>query len=250
MEYFRILDTDVIASLQIECELPVNLTGVPVAECDPIRFISTTFHTMCPVERKLILLHTSVIKKDAKTEKEAILEWLELIRNQKTTIIMGWYLFGFDYIYIEERAKQLGILDAFRNFGTFKYNHAGSQLRELATATGREWRIKFDYGSCLQLIDLMPYVEFLSGIEGKLDKLAKFFDLEIPQFPGFQHDQLLEDYSLKICALQMDLFWRVYKMYKKYKKYRNQRQFFEKKLYKGPLPELNPELIKSFLSEI
>jgi DNA polymerase elongation subunit (family B) len=184
------------------------LFALPTPETDPIKMIITTFYKV--VDGLPMFLDKSVIHN--KDEKDMILEWLNLIRNKKTSVIMAWYLFGFEYTYLEERAKQLGILDTFSKLATVKYKYDGKMKERKQDRHGsRVWLQKYDPSNII-LIDIMPYVQSVSGVLGKMCKLVEHYNLEMPQFSGYfdSSDKELEEYSLKLSMVQVELFFKAY----------------------------------------
>jgi len=52
-----------------------------------------------------------------KSEEELISKWILFIREKDPDIVIGYNIFGFDELYIYERAKILGITNIFENIG-------------------------------------------------------------------------------------------------------------------------------------
>ena len=61
------------------------------------------------------------------TEKEILLAWTKLIKNEDPDIIIGYNIFGFDYKFMYERAKELGVLPKFLGLSRNKKEICGNK---------------------------------------------------------------------------------------------------------------------------
>ena len=86
----------------------------PKVEGDKVTFIGSTFVTYgvdSPYLNNCIVLNTcdpieGVEIISVKTEKEVLLEWTNLIHRENPDIIIGYNIFGFDYEFMIQRAKE------------------------------------------------------------------------------------------------------------------------------------------------
>ena len=100
----------------------VAMTGLfPPLQGDQITFIGTTFLRYGQPEpyRNHCLVVGNCNKVDGteicsvKDEKQCILDWTQLIQDENPDIIIGYNIFGFDYQFMFQRAKELEIVDEF-----------------------------------------------------------------------------------------------------------------------------------------
>lgn len=90
---------------------------MPPLEGDEIIQIGTTYHRYgdSEVGQKVIFTLNTCDKiegidvRECKTEEDMIMQWAELIETSDPDIITGYNIFGFDFSYIYERSKELGI---------------------------------------------------------------------------------------------------------------------------------------------
>jgi DNA polymerase elongation subunit (family B) len=61
------------------------------------------------------------------TEKEILLAWTKLIKKEDPDIIIGYNIFGFDYKFMYERAKELGVLPKFLGLSRNKKEICGKK---------------------------------------------------------------------------------------------------------------------------
>jgi len=110
-------DTESSRDTQI-VELTRTLTNVfPALEGDIVTFIGSTFlrygetkpylnHCLALGTCDDVAVENSVIQRCA-TEKDVLLQWTNLIQKEDPDIIIGYNIFGFDYQFMFERAKEL-----------------------------------------------------------------------------------------------------------------------------------------------
>ena len=93
----------------------------PPLEGDKVTFIGSTFWKYGESEPYLnhciVLGESSPIPnveiENTPTEKNVLLEWTKIIQIENPDIIIGYNIFGFDYMFMFNRAKELGILPQF-----------------------------------------------------------------------------------------------------------------------------------------
>ena len=98
-------------------------TCFPELEGDKVTFIGSTFMKYGeekPYYNHCIALDTCENLGDKytqidsyKTEREVLLEWTKLIQKEDPDIIIGYNIFGFDYKFMFNRAKELHCVDEF-----------------------------------------------------------------------------------------------------------------------------------------
>jgi DNA polymerase elongation subunit (family B) len=108
----------------IDAVLSSDNNSFPKLEGDKVTFIGSTFMTYGSTEPYLnhcVVLGTcdpveGAIIETAETESDLLLQWMTLIQNENPDIIIGYNIFGFDYEFIFQRAKENEILDEFMKF--------------------------------------------------------------------------------------------------------------------------------------
>ena len=96
----------------------------PALEGDKVTFIGTTFWTYGEKEPYLnncLVLNSCEDLKEIKntqidtfnTEQELLVGWKDLINEENPDIIIGYNIFGFDYPFMYQRSKELGITREF-----------------------------------------------------------------------------------------------------------------------------------------
>ena len=86
----------------------------PKIEGDKVTFIGSTFMTYgseSPYLNHCVVLDTcdpvkGVEIQSVKTEKEVLLEWANIIQRENPDVIIGYNIFGFDYEFMLQRAKE------------------------------------------------------------------------------------------------------------------------------------------------
>jgi len=98
---------------------------MPLLNGDPIIQIGTTFHKYGSKDcykKVIITLDTCAELEGIKviqctTEKQVIIQWIDLINKSNPDIMTGYNILGFDYDYIYHRALELGCADYLCNLG-------------------------------------------------------------------------------------------------------------------------------------
>lgn len=110
-------------------EITTSLGKVfPQLEGDIVTFIGSTFiknGDNKPYLNHCIARNTCNEMKDVpnavlesyKSERDVLLAWKNIIQKENPDIIIGYNIFGFDYTFLFERAKELGIVDKFMILG-------------------------------------------------------------------------------------------------------------------------------------
>ncbi|MAU35894.1 MAG: hypothetical protein CMD14_00785 [Flavobacteriales bacterium] len=120
----------------------------PQLKGDEVTFIGTTFVKYgesepylnhCIVKNScshLPQVKNSVIE-SYKTEKQVLLAWTKLIQNEDPDIIIGYNIFGFDYIFMYERAQELNCVQKFLELSRNKGEHCESTKWQMNNNTNK-----------------------------------------------------------------------------------------------------------------
>jgi len=95
--------------------------GFPTLKGDEITFIGTTFlknGSMEPYKNHCLVVNSCTPVEGVEIvsvpdEKQCILNWTDLIQQEDPDIIIGYNIFGFDYQFMFQRAKELSIVEEF-----------------------------------------------------------------------------------------------------------------------------------------
>ena len=99
----------------------IELQKLPPLKGDEITFIGTTFIRNGepePYKNHCLVVDTctevdGVEIQSVPDEKQCVLNWTDLIQNEDPDIIIGYNIFGFDYQFMFQRAKELDIVEEF-----------------------------------------------------------------------------------------------------------------------------------------
>ena len=117
------------------------------------------------------------------TEKDVLLRWKELIIKEDPDIIIGYNIFGFDYTFIVDRAKELGIFDEFLKMSRNKGHNCFSSFKgdkriketKIVLASG-EHQLKYIEMPGRISIDLYNHFRKEVNLDSyKLDHVAKHY---------------------------------------------------------------------------
>ena len=159
---------------------------LPELEGDKCTFIGSTFLKAGDVEPYLnhcVVLDTcsdthdvpnSVIE-SCSTEKQLLLKWRDIIQKEDPDIIIGYNIFGFDYVFMHTRAEELGCLDEFMKLSRNTFSRSRLAEKQIRIASGThdlkyitmDGRIQIDlYNHFRREVNLPSY---------KLDYVASHF---------------------------------------------------------------------------
>ena len=112
-----------------------------------------------------------------KTEQEVLMEWSKFIVNLDPDIMTGYNIFGFDYSYIYERARQLGIEEEFSKMARLSKNaNAPLIQKKLASSALGDNTLNYIDMSGRINMDLLKVVQRDHRLESyKLDFVAETF---------------------------------------------------------------------------
>lgn len=164
---------------------------LPKIKGDIVTFIGSTFQyygeTECYKQNCIVLGDCSPIKnveiECAETEKEVLLRWKDLILREDPDIIIGYNIFGFDYTFITDRAKELGIFDEFLKMSRNKGHKCFSEFKgskriketKIVLASG-EHQLKYVEMPGRNSIDLYNHFRKEVNLDSyKLDHVAQHY---------------------------------------------------------------------------
>ena len=165
---------------------------MPKIEGDIVTFIGSTFQyygeTECYKQNCIVLGDCSPIPnveiECAETEKDVLLKWRDLIIREDPDIIIGYNIFGFDYTFIADRAKELGVFDEFLKMSRNKghncftdFKGTGKRIKEtkIVLASG-EHQLKYVEMPGRNSIDLYNYFRKEVNLNSyKLDHVAQHY---------------------------------------------------------------------------
>jgi len=173
-----------IAAFDIECKSGDGTFPQAYRDEDKIIQIGTTFSKFGENEcyfQHIITLGTcdeipGITVESYETEQEVLIAWLKLITRTNPDIITGYNIFGFDFVYLKDRAKKLGIYDRFSKLTRIKNLNAEWKEKQLASAALGDNLLKYFDMSGRVLIDMMKVIQRDYKLEGyKLDYAASYF---------------------------------------------------------------------------
>lgn len=110
------------------------------------------------------------------TEQEVLLAWTSLVMRTNPDIVTGYNIFGFDFQYMKDRAKKLGVYERFSKLSRILDTSSEWQEKKLASsALGDNLMKYFDMNGRI-LIDMMKVVQRDFNLaSSKLDYVASYF---------------------------------------------------------------------------
>lgn len=145
----------------------LNKMDLPEIKGDPIIQIGTTFHIYgqrsCSYKHIVTLEHTDPIPgvdvESCDTEEELLFKWRDMINRTNPEIMTGYNIFGFDFVYIHDRAVDLGITKSFMQIGRFKEVTCQFKENKLSSSALGDNVLKFIDMHGRVLIDMMKVVQ-------------------------------------------------------------------------------------------
>lgn len=132
------------ASFDIECTAGDGISFPEYNNInDPVIQIGTTVYiygkdNSKPIKHIICLGQTDdisgAIVESYETEKEVLLAWTKFIRKLDPDILTGYNIYGFDFRYLFERAKLLGIEEKFSLLGRLKGEHSVLYEKKLSSS--------------------------------------------------------------------------------------------------------------------
>jgi DNA polymerase elongation subunit (family B) len=109
-------------------------------------------------------------------ERDMLLAWRKLIEEDDPDIITGYNIKGFDFNYLYERAKLLGVSERFEYFHRVKDVKSEFIIKDLSSAALGENKLKYYQMDGRVLIDLLKVARRDYALDSyKLDNLASVF---------------------------------------------------------------------------
>ena len=149
-----------------------------------------------------------------KTEKELLFKWKELMNNLNSEVVTGYNIFGFDMIYIWERAEEIGIIDEFKvGLGRLITKKSALIEQKLSSSALGDNVLKYIDMDGVVLIDLLKVMQREQKLDSyKLDNVASIFlgdnknDLKpqdiFDKFKGSSKDRCeIAEYCIQDCVL-------------------------------------------------
>lgn len=157
---------------------------MPKIEGDPIIQLGTTVHKYGQTEchfKSIVTFGTcspidGVEVIQCASEKEAILKWQQLIVKIDPDVITGYNIFGFDFSYIYDRAKELGIQNQLCKLGKIVDQVCPYIEKTLASSALGENIMKYVDMDGRVIVDIMKVVQRDHKLDSyKLDNVANHF---------------------------------------------------------------------------
>ena len=201
---------------QVKIVNDVITTLFPQLEGDKVTFIGSTF--MNYGEKEPYLNHCLVLDTcddidnidivSVSTEKELLLQWVELIQKENPDIIIGYNIFGFDYEFLFRRSIENNCENDFlllsrtldESCGKFSNNELSLENTKIVLASG-EYDLRYPKISGRLQIDMYAYFRRDFNLSSyKLDDVA---------------GQFISDSIKKIVYSENDQFGKVTELYSK-----------------------------------
>lgn len=211
----------IICKLNDKFDCMVTKQFLPEIEGDEIIQIGTTVHTYGSnsIEYKNIITLGScnaidgVDVQECATEAEVLLKWTYLIQKIDPDVIIGYNIFGFDMMYMYERAKELNIQSQFMCLGRFSESICNFETKRLSSsALGDNFLHYIDMEGRV-LIDLYKVIQREHKLdEYKLNVVSQVFigdqkndilpkDIFRLQQQGPKERAIIAEYCIQDCAL-------------------------------------------------
>ena len=151
---------------------------------DRIIQIGTTFHTYGSREcyhKHIITLGTCeaidrVEIVECNTEAEVLIKWVDMMRRLDPDIVTGYNIFGFDFDYMVNRARELEIFNKFMQLSRFKDKMSVFKEQKLSSSALGDNLLRYIHMEGRVLIDLMKVVQRDHKLDSyKLDNVAHHF---------------------------------------------------------------------------
>jgi DNA polymerase elongation subunit (family B) len=205
----------------LNAKLSNESLGLPELKGDSVIQIGTTFHKYGAKEcfmRHIVTLGScdpieGVIVESCETEEELLLKWRDLIIRTNPDILTGYNIFGFDMLYMYERANDLGVTQQFMKLGRFKDRISAFKEAKLSSSALGDNFLKYVAMEGRVLIDLMKVIQRDHKLDSyKLDNVASHFmkmnkkdvspkDIFRLQLGSAQDRMVIADYCIQDCAL-------------------------------------------------
>ena len=162
----------------------LNSIGLPPLEGDSIIQIGTTVHRYGEKKctfKSIMTLGTcddidGVEVNSFDNEATLLLKWRDLVNRINPDIVTGYNIFGFDFTYLNTRAKELGIQEDFSEIGKIADKQCQFVEKTLSSSALGDNLLKYIDMDGRVLIDLMKVVQRDHKLDSyKLDAVANHF---------------------------------------------------------------------------
>ena len=173
----------IIASFDIECMSADGSFPQPQRDGDPVIQIGTTFNyygeSECFYKHIVTLGECEEIEgvevESYEDEKEVLMGWTKIIQEKNPDIITGYNIFGFDFKYLQARAKKLGIEHKFSILGRVEEKSKFIEKQLSSSALGDNMLYYYNMKGRV-IIDLLKVIQRDYKLGSyKLDNVASTF---------------------------------------------------------------------------
>ena len=180
----RLIEKFVIASFDIECTSEDGSFPQPMRDGDKVIQIGITLSRYgeadCYYKHLLSLKETAnidgVTVEWFKTEEDLLLAFTKFIRKFDPDIITGYNIFGFDFTYLRQRSKKLGIENKFSRLSRINNEMSEWIESDLSSAALGKNILTYFKMTGRVIIDLMKVVQRDFKLSSyKLDSVASYF---------------------------------------------------------------------------
>ena len=194
----------------------------PKVEGDKVTFIGSTFLTYgseSPYLNHCVVLNTcdpvpNVEIQPVETETDVLLEWAKLIQRENPDIIIGYNIFGFDYEFMLQRAKENSCEESFLKLSRCQGHISGKRANEewvldktqIKIASG-EYDLRYPVMTGRLQIDLYAYFRRDFNLSSyKLDDVAGQYISDNIKFSNITEDGNTRIYSKNLAGLHVGDF--------------------------------------------
>lgn len=219
--YDYLLKTDVTREDKIVKTNALMTHHFPKVEGDKVTFIGSTFLTYGSKEtfNHCIVLDTcdpveGVVIESKQTEKEVLLGWADLIQRENPDIIIGYNIFGFDYEFMFQRAKENDCVLDFLKLSRRRGEIGGKKVNDewaldktqIKIASG-EYDLRYPVIMGRLQIDLYAYFRRDFNLSSyKLDDVAGQYISDEIKFSEITPDGNTKIYSKNLAGLHVGDF--------------------------------------------
>ena len=219
--YDYLLKADVTREDKIVKTNALMMRHFPKVEGDKVTFIGSTFLTYGSQDifNHCIVLDTcdpveGVVIESKQTEKEVLLGWADLIQRENPDIIIGYNIFGFDYEFMFQRAKENGCEQDFLKLARRRGEIGGKKVNDewvldktqIKIASG-EYDLRYPAMMGRLQIDLYAYFRRDFNLSSyKLDDVAGQYISDEIKFSEITADGNTKIYSKNLAGLHVGDF--------------------------------------------
>ena len=156
----------------------------PAVEGDKVIQIGTTIQRYGEKEcflKHIVTLDTcseieGTIVEECKTEREVLLKWTKFIQQLDPDMITGYNIFGFDYAYMYNRAKELNCLEEFSKLSRIRNKESELEEKTLSSSALGENKLTYIQMEGRVQLDLFKIIQRDHNLVSyKLDYVAETF---------------------------------------------------------------------------